>query len=293
MQVLAQAGAPAIVGAELRLWPEYDDPGLLVIFAGTLAEGTATPVQLILPIAPGARNIQATFMDASGTLINRTFEVKDNKLTYEVPSTTFHVEYYVDRAPSAEQRNIDFAFEAPYSIQDLQISIQQPARATEFSVQPAPDNSTQGPDGLTYQWLARKDLAAGQQVQLNIRYTKPDSGLTAPQLAVTATESAAAAAAPAARASSGTNLLPWLLIGLGAALLAGILAYWLLGRRHNAVPDRVSSPPPVAERRRPAPGGKPLTDAPAGGAAGFCTQCGAQLRVSDRFCPQCGTRRRP
>lgn len=294
--VRAQAGAPEIAQAELRLWPEYDDPGLLVIFSGAFAEGTPTPVKVALPIAAGARNIQATFMDAAGTLINRPFEVTDNLLTYEVPTATFHIEYYVDRAPSAEQRDIEFTLDAPYAIESLQISIQQPARATGFSVEPAAEGATPLSDGLTYHTLSRTNLTAGEQVGLRIRYTKPDSALTAPQLAVTATDGAASgAAAASATAAPKTNVLPWLLIGLGAALLIGIVAYWLLSQRSQAPGGRTTPPPSGAgSRTADARGGtaRSTGSAAAAGGAAFCTQCGAPMQASDRFCPRCGTRRR-
>lgn len=295
--VHAQSAAPEIAQAELRLWPEYDDPGLLVIFSGAFAEGTPTPVQVALPIAPGARNIQATFMDESGTLINRPFEVKDNVLTYEVPSATFHIEYYVDRAPSAAQRNIEFTFDAPYAIDALQISIQQPARATDFSVQPAADGSEPRADGLTYHTLIRSNVAAGQELGLSIRYTKTDSALSAPQLAVTTTEGPAPdTTAATTLATTKTNLLPWLLIGLGVALLAGIGAYWFLSQRRQkpagrAAPARSRAGTRAPEARGGAGASRPSSSA-ATAAAAFCTQCGAPLHASDRFCPQCGTRRR-
>ncbi len=289
----AQAGAPEIAQAELRLWPEYDDPGLLVIFSGAFSEGTPAPVKVALPVAAGARNVQATFMDQSGTLINRPFEIKDNILTYEVPSATFHIEYYVDRAPSAGQRDIEFTFEAPYAIDSLQMSIQQPARATAFSVEPAADASGQRSDGLTYHTLGRNDLAAGERVGLRIRYTKPDSALTAPQLAVTATDGpAAGGAAATAPAAQKTNLLPWLLIGLGAAMLIGIVAWWLLSQRKQAPVVRTAPPPSRAGSRTAASTAGAATAGAATAAAAYCTQCGEPLHASDRFCPQCGTRRR-
>ena len=115
----AQAAAPVIESAELRLWPEYDDPGLLVIFSGSFPSDASFPMTVSIPVAAGARNIQATYQDSSGSLINRAFEVENGRLTYEIPSGTFHTEYYVDRAPSGDERQIDFTFEAPYTINNL------------------------------------------------------------------------------------------------------------------------------------------------------------------------------
>ena len=40
--------------ASLKLWPEFDDPGVLVIFAGDFANGAAFPQDVAFPVAEGA-----------------------------------------------------------------------------------------------------------------------------------------------------------------------------------------------------------------------------------------------
>ena len=120
---------PVIRQAELRLWPEYDDPGLLVIVSGSFESDTPFPLRAAFPIPDGARNVQATYMDASGTLVNRPFEIEDGKLVYELPSADFHYEFYLDRAASGDQRTISYVLDAPYAIQTLGVAVQQPARA--------------------------------------------------------------------------------------------------------------------------------------------------------------------
>jgi hypothetical protein len=304
----AQAPAPTIATAELRLWPEYDDPGLLVIFSGDFAAGTTVPLQAEFPISAGARNIQATYQDAAGTLINRPFEVTDNRLAYELPIASFHIEYYVDRAPSGDERQITYVFEAPYAIDALRVAVQQPARSSGFVLAPAAENTEQGTDGLTYHVFNQRNLAAGEKLEIEVTYTKTDTGLSAPQLAVTSTESAPALPQAAVTTSASvTDWLPWVLIGVGVALLAGILVYWLLSRR-NAEPAEAM---PVATRTvrttqgasrsatAPAPP-KPLPTVPArppqaptpAGPVAFCHNCGNALKPEDRFCAQCGTARR-
>lgn len=300
----AQSAAPVIESADLRIWPEYDDPGLLVIFSGQFAEGTTFPLQASFPIPAGARNIQATYQDDSGTLINRPFEVKDGKLAYELPARGFHYEYYVDRAPSGEQRDIAFEFEAPYAVDALRVAVQQPSRATGFALSPAAENSETGTDSLTYHILNRRNLAASEKLGLEIKYAKADSGLTAPQLNVASTTAAAPSAvsapAPAAAAAVGTtNLLPWLLIGLGLALGAGVLVYWWLNsQRRSATPAAVAAKggPASARQASPRPVPPPARAAArpesAGEAVSFCTNCGHGLKPEDRFCSQCGAPRR-
>lgn len=294
---LAQTAAPVIENAELRLWPEYDDPGLLVIFSGNFAQGTTFPLQAAFPVSAGARNIQATYQDASGTLINRPYEITNGKLTYELPSASFHWEYYVDREPSGNDRQITYVLEAPYAISNLRIAVQQPKGATNFSLNPPAATTEQDTQGLTYHVVNRTNVAAGEKIEIGVNYTKADTSLTLPQLNVTDT-GAAAASAPAAATSGGTtDWLPWLLIGVGVALLVGILAYWLISRR-QAEPE----PAPVATgkpARTATPAQKPLPTVPArpaaprpAGPAAFCHNCGTALKADDKFCSQCGTPRR-
>ena len=102
---------------------------MLVISAGTFTDGTELPVQALFPIAAGARNIQATVNDPANGLMNREWQMKDGKLTYAVDLPEYHYEYYVDRPPSGEQRELRYTFEAPYQMNALEIAVQQPARA--------------------------------------------------------------------------------------------------------------------------------------------------------------------
>jgi hypothetical protein len=280
---------PQIPRASLKLWPEYDDPGVLVIFAGDLAD-TTFPQTVAFPVAAGARNIQATVNDATqGRLLSQEWQMDGNKVTYTLPQPGFHLEYYVDRPPSGNKREIVHTFEAPYPIKSLEIAVQQPARATDFSVTPKPSSTFTGPDGLTYHVINLENLAAGEKRDIAISYVKTDSGLTSPQLAVTSATPVAQASEPAApqpRPATQTNWLPFLLIGVGLLALIGVGVYWFLSRRHAAPPAKPVRPTVSSEPSQPV-----VRPAPAA-AASFCTQCGRALRPDDRFCAECGTPRK-
>jgi hypothetical protein len=259
--------------ASLRLWPEYDDPGVLVIFAGSFADTAAFPQKVAFPVTTGARNIQATVNDAAEGLLTQQWQMEGNKVTYTLPQPGFHLEYYVDRPPSGNLREIVHTFEAPYPIESLEIAVQQPARATDFSVTPQPSSVITGSDGLTYHI---------------IRYTKTDSGVTAPQLAVTsATPVAGASESPGAqpKPATPTNWLPFALIGAGLLALIGIGVYWFLSHR-RAPPKSVRRPTVTSASSQPAPRPAPAA------AATFCTQCGRAFRPEERFCAACGTPRK-
>jgi hypothetical protein len=285
----AAQGALTIPQASLKLWPEYDDPGLLVIFAGDFAEGATFPQTVAFPIAEGARNIQATVNDPAKGLLSQEWQMQDGKVTYSLPQPGFHIEYYVDRPPSGNKRAIVHTFEAPYPIKSLEIAVQQPARATDFSLTPAPSRTTTGSDGLTYHIINLENLAAGEKRDIVISYVKTDTGLTSPQLAVTSATPAAQASAPTQPQTKQAALpswLPLLLIGVGLLALIGIGVYWFTSRRRAVGPIASAEPAPASAPLQPA--ARPTS----GEGAAFCTQCGHALRPDDRFCAQCGTPRK-
>ena len=193
----AAQDALTIPQASLKLWPEYDDPGVLVIFAGDFANDATFPQDVAFPVAEGARNIQATVNDPAKGLLSQEWQMQGGKVAYSLPQPGFHLEYYVDRPVSGDQRKIVHTFEAPYPIKSLEIAVQQPARATDFSVTPAPSRTTTGADGLTYHIINLENLAAGEKRDIAISYVKTDSGLSSPQLALTSATPAPQAAAPA------------------------------------------------------------------------------------------------
>ena len=277
----AQEPAPVIGQANLRLWPEYDDPGLLVIFAGEFADDGAFPRQVAFPLPEGARGIQATVQDSESGLLNQPWENVGGELTYTLPLPGFHMEYYVDLPPAGAQRVVEYGFRAPYQIQLLEISIQQPARATDFSVVPEPSGSSQGADGFMYYQLTRANMAPDEMLPITLRYTKSDQGLS---LAQPAAPSANAQGSPSSPGQL-SNWLPWLLIGLGGAALAGLLTYWFFQQRQ---------PTPITRANRKKTGPTEAHSAPRHqrGSGTYCTQCGHVLGPNDRFCAQCGAPRR-
>jgi hypothetical protein len=287
--VMAQDSAPVIETASLRLWPEYDDPGLLVISAGSFGDSTKLPMQAAFPLPEGARGIQATVDDPATGLMNRQWEVVEGNLTYTLDLPDYHVEYYVDRLPSGEGREIRYTFRAPYRMKALKVDVQQPARATDFSVEPEPTDSYVGSDGFTYHTFTRADLAPGEQFDVTIRYNKQDDGLS------TAGVAAPAGQAPAIPEQAGTpatggapDWLAYLLIGAGVLGVVAVAGYFLLQQRRSPV-----APPNSRPSRPTVPAGsRSPRDAVTSEAGVFCTQCGRKFGADERFCAQCGTPRR-
>ncbi len=284
IQPIAAQDAPLTLDqATLRLWPEYDDPGLLVILSGVFTGTKSFPQQVAFPLPSAARGIQATYIGANGDLFSQPWQVVDGQLRYELPRPKFQIEFYLDRPPAGNQRELSYTFETLYAINSLTVSLQQPARATGFAATPQPEQAFQGSDGFTYYTFTRTALKPGDRLPIIMRYAKTDQGLSVAQ-ARPETGAAAATAEMPPRAAAGSipQWLPYLLIALASAILIGAAGYWLLRMR----PAQAASSPAAGSRPgarvRPAPTGK----------SAFCTQCGHQFSPGDRFCAKCGAPRR-
>jgi hypothetical protein len=296
LPAVAQSPTLTLSNANLRLSPEYDDPGLLVIMSGTFDNITSYPQKITLPVPAGARGIQTTEQDGDQLLVRQATGPEAGQISYELASKpAFQAEYYLDREPSGNDRAIKYSWRAPYAIKNLLVTIQQPARSTNFTVTPSTDAPFQSSDGLTAYQIKRQNVAAGDQLDFEIRYTKTDTAPSFPSnpastntnanTAASAASTANTTAPAATPSSSSTPILPLVLIGAGVAALAGAAIYWFMERRQTAAE-------PAARNTRSAPARSPRADRPSDDdVASYCPKCGRPFAAGDRFCGQCGTRR--
>ncbi len=289
---LAQQADKFIGNATLQLWPEYDDPGLLVIFSGELGDTVTLPEQVSFPLPAGARDIQAAYEGADGTLLSQPADIEGGRLTYSLPRPRFHAEYYVDRPQSGSQRDIRYTFEVPYPTEVLEIRVQQPERASGFAMTPQPEGSLVGSDGFTYYLLRRTGLEPGQRLDFTIRYSKPDERPSRAKQGM-APEGVPAGASAAPTAQPMIPWLPYVLIGLGVLALVGTGTYYwfrVRGAPETGAPAEGRKMPDARARRAGQAGSRAPRTAPE--SAAYCTQCGQPFRRGDRFCASCGAPRR-
>src|SRR5262249_57950487 len=75
----SQSSAPAaeLVMARLRLsiWPEYDDPRVLIMLRGEMARRQAFPASISLPLPKGAEIVGAGMISEQNELILHPYEV--------------------------------------------------------------------------------------------------------------------------------------------------------------------------------------------------------------------------
>jgi len=254
--------APRLERAHVSVWPEYDDPRLLILYEGAFVADGGFPRTVEFTVPLGIDVNQAAGLALDGRYLRQPYQLIPQDgfalLRYELPIPTFFFEYYYDPIKGQTDKTIDWWLRSSYPIADLQVNVQQPLKANSFTISPPADLINAGPDGFKYHLFSHRTLDAGEEMKLRISYTKAD-----PEPSVTRQPFVEPGVATAVAPSTPSQeLYPTLLIVVGAAGLLAGGGYWYLKQRQAVT------------------------------VTGYCHQCGKELRADDRFCPGCGTRRR-
>jgi hypothetical protein len=259
------------------IWPDFDQPEVLVLLTGRLPAGSALPVELAIPVPPEATLHAVAVISSDNQMFETPYTYEDGQVLFSAPEQRFRVEYYLPYEADGMARSFTFTYQSPLAIDDLNVSIQQPAAATSMTVEPPAEVVGQATDGLTYHDFVSA-LAANQAFSLDIAYEMGSAQLTASATAAPP----APAAVPAEEGAAGLTM-NWPLFLGGAGLLFIVLAliwhFW-----GNRAPARPPRKPAVRRAALPARGGSQP-----GSPARFCHNCGAQAEAGDRFCRECGT----
>jgi hypothetical protein len=277
---------PAQAQSEIRLssvsveiWPEYDQPSVLVIYHISLSPETTLPATLALRLPAQAEVFAVAIADpASGLLLapyDRTVQGSWATLTITANSQDVQVEYYEDLVKNGTARHVVYEWAGDYAVDAFTVTFQQPVSATDLVTDPALTNSSVGQDGFVYLRSTAQSLVAGQPFTLTADYQKATDTLSTTGLPVQPTQPLNAST-PGRVTMSG--VLPWVLAVIGGALIVvGIVGglYFLKSgpRRSSASRKRHAQPQKTSET-----------------GVVYCYQCGKRAQPGDGFCRTCGMR---
>lgn len=285
----AQNPVQELATLEIEIWPDYDQPSVLVLLTGTLADDAAVPATVVLPMPEEASINAVAHVNADSGQLENVTDVDSNtpgQLTFTTPSPTFRIEYYTPYESDGDQRDITFDWQSDMTIDQVITTVQQPAEATEFEVAPAAAQATPGRDGLVYHALSPQPLPAGQSYTVSVSYDLASNQLSADLL--TAQQPSVQGPLPvvsdsAAAAEPGFN---WALVAIVAGGLIIVAAVvWFLYSSSGRSRKRTPRPRPIRTTKP----GNAKAAAPSSSAAQFCHNCGQAVDPEDRFCRECGT----
>lgn len=284
----AQSTLPRLSDLRLNVWPEYDQPAVLVIVEGDVDGDLATPAALQVAIPAGATVHAVAYRDAGGNLLTLPWEVSQVEdgqvVAFALDQPEFVVEYYADVIAPPPQRSFDLSFVAPLAADQVKMTVRQPSGASQMQTKPALPQT--GVDSLgNPQYSADLGpLAAGQAIDLAVSYTKADT---------TPSVSASALPADAPVQSTQTESSAWIywIAGIALGSLAAV-ATVILVNRYRRRTHAASRQARRRQERAAVRSGNRSAPLPGGGHDQFCRQCGRAFGADDRFCRQCGAERR-
>ncbi len=248
---------------QLWIYPEYDDPRLLVMLEGQIG-GARPPVEISFLVPSTAEMYSAGSIDILGQYSGGPPQRVSapipgwDEVSYEVKTDTFRVEYYDPIISGHPDKSIYYEFRWLYPISGLEVIVLEPSKATNFDVSPL-GNTFVDDSGFNYHTYSYTDLDINQTLKYNINYTRSD---TRPSLAIEDNGM-----------SSSTVII--IVIFVLSTVAIGIFL-WI----------KKSKPRTRAERRQLAR--KVAVRKSADNQPGFCTQCGKPLKESYKYCPHCG-----
>ena len=275
--VFAQTNV-ALVSMSVQLWPEYDQPSMLVITDFEVSAVTKFPASVTFHIPQDANLIAVAAYDTGGNLVNAVFDGPTaggdwQAFTITLNSAAARFEYYQPITFNGEQRIFSYLWDGAYAVNVFDIRVLEPLDTTSLVTAPELASISQENE-LKYFAGDPVHLAAGEQFTLNLNYKKTSDALITSSQGVQP-------AAPVDENTPGrvslSNYLPYLLGGLGVVMIIGGFAYyWRAGR------DSVSK----RTRRR----AHSNVENEENNEESYCPQCGSRAKPGDRFCRVCGGR---
>lgn len=261
----------------VQMWPEFDQPKMLVIYDFRAAPATILPQDLTLRV-PADAEVIAVAQEQDGALFTIPYQEtaidsvwKKVTLTLEA-ATTYRLEYYAPLQRNGLQRKFTYLWPADYAVASLAIGLRVPIDTTEVDTQPTMLEMPPTGDGETYLQWSKDNLQAGQQESVEVTYTKTTERLSA---SVQPLEPGTVDEKTPGRVSL-SKYYPYLLGGLGLLLIAGGgLYFWQTSKSKVTSQHRHNSRAKENSKEQL-----------------HCHQCGKRAQPGDRFCRACGTRLR-
>jgi zinc ribbon protein len=268
----------------VEIWPEYDDPRVLVIYRGALEPDLATPRDFSFLVPTGAEIHMAGAIDENGGHVHGLYTTEDRgdgltEVSYSLPNPTFYMEFYYDPLGDDDLRDFTYPLVSPFPITQLLVSVQHPRRADEFAVTPVSTRVVQDEQGLSYHVVGFDSLAAGESESVSVRYRKSDR-----EFSVAAQDAAGAGADPE---GADKRAMKGILI-FAAGLLLLVIVYGVFTSTQKSAAREARTAPGARTTR--SYGGPPRA---LSSDARFCTQCGEGITATDKFCRACGHPARP
>ncbi|MBF0370126.1 MAG: hypothetical protein HQL52_11785 [Magnetococcales bacterium] len=234
---VGMAGEEVIGRMRAAIWPEYDDPGILAIYDGRFTDVSAFPMETSFYIPKGAVVSDACSLSPEGQHFCQLFTTKPDgewdEVMLKMPYPNFYLSFHVpidpeQINPESGWRKVDYTIRSNHAIQTLEVDVQEPLRASGFTIDPP--GATRAEDkGFNHYRYELNDIKAGEQKVITVGYAKSDqrpsvdikySRMDGPKVWGSPYETQKQA-----------RVLVYLMFGIGVILMIGMGAWFFVKRR--------------------------------------------------------------
>jgi hypothetical protein len=276
---IATAQAPlSLKRLKVSLWPEYDQPSLLVMYQGELADNVSLPARIKFQFPSAARlsstssiNTQGKFEYTKEWNSRQTTNVSTatTQLEYTVYYPRFQFEVYYPIDTSKPERSLSYTITNILPVSDFTVEIQKPLKAKDMKIEPASQSSSGDERGFKYSNYSLGSVKAGSQYTYKISYQKATNvpSVSEQPGVVTTTERHNA----------------WIIVVLFSLIVIAPLVIYFLVASKRTSPQSSGKFPAKSKVRKGKSGAK---------AKKFCSSCGEILRPGAKFCSACGAKQK-
>jgi hypothetical protein len=265
----------------VEIWPEFDQPNVLVIFHIQLPEDVSLPVQITLLIPTSAELSAVAYEESGGGLLYADYSSRDldewTELLITTQSTTMQIEYYLPISKTGALREIEFTWISSGPVDEFSLIFQNPARSSNVQLDPDAISTQLGSYNLLYSSIQPLSLEANQIFQFIATYEKPDDELSI----ATPPVDVEIPLEDSAGKVGWSNVLPWILGGIGVVFIVfGTLALvGFTGKSKSKLRSSKSITNKDTIKEQPLAGN-------------YCHECGRRAEKGDLFCRSCGVKLR-
>lgn len=161
------------------VWPEYDDPGILVIYDGRFKDEGLFPAETTFIIPKGSVISDACSLSPKGQHFcqlyrQRTVGDKD-EVRLKLPYPNFYLSFHVNpfKGTGAE-KNFSYSVNVNHPTEKLEVDIQRPLRAEGFKITPQSSDISEK-KGFEHYGYTLENVPKGKVIDFKVEYVKKDN----------------------------------------------------------------------------------------------------------------------
>jgi hypothetical protein len=160
----------------VMIWPEYDDPSILVVYDGRFTDDSKFPTTTDFLIPKGVIINDICSLSPGGQHFCQLYDISEgdkyDTAHLSLPFSNFYLSFHL--APidlEIAKRQIEYVIKANHPIGSMEVDIQQPLRSTEFTISPSGGEAYNEKDFSHFTYTL-EDIAKGEDRVFKIGYVK-------------------------------------------------------------------------------------------------------------------------